>query len=417
MVVPKNIGDIPWRQRHGPILRALIFHLWSNATEDSLAATLLQMSPKDLPFREIAYAALCLAAGGKNITVISSREVYSNGVFGFIHDGPEYTADSEFISVLASGAHLQGSPPGSSPDATIYWLNNVLVVLTTHIYLPGAADKEIARVVRYCQTNHPAEYVDAVLISIEHVVLIHATPGGKTQHTAIMPLFDIKNHLAMAVNDRYTETYLSKLAAKDDEFMKMEAKKRRKADQERMLKNDGIDFRYGDDSENETDSDEEEETALCATQVEGNVSSTFYALVHLFEAAACKHMPVAKVTDGCLPNEMYTQIIKQVTDIETRESLMKVSRTFRRICQESLLFAQGLIFESSDSCQDCDEPQLVPNWFQKYDIKTGTQSQVTFRRAGGFLDSGGPAWKVAVGTERTKKSLLSEVAFRLVKAK
>ena len=416
MVVPKNIGDIPWRQRHGPILRALIFHLWSYATEDSLAATLLRMSPNDLPFREIAYAALCLAAGGNNITVISSQEVYSNGVFGFIHDGPEYDADSEFISVLASGAHLQGSLPGSSPDATIYWLNNVLVILTAPIYRPGAAEEGIARVVRYCQTNHPTEYVDAVLISVEHVVLLHVTPGGKTQHTAIMPLFDIKNHLTMAVNDRYTEDYLAKLAAKDEHFMKVEAKKRRKADQERMLKNEGIEFRYGDESDNETDSGAEEDSALCATQVEGNVSSTFYALVHLFEAAACKHMPVARVTDGRLPNEIYTQIIKQVTDVETRESLMQVSRRFRQICQESLLFAQGLIFEPSEPCQSCDEPQLAPSWFQKYEVKTGTQSQVTLRRAGGSFDSGGPSWKVAVGTERNKKSLLSEVAFRFVKA-
>lgn len=401
----------------------LTFYIWSCANEDPLAASLLQLNPEDLPFREIAYAALSLAAGGKNVKVVSSKEVSTNGVFGFIHEAsegsidekPVYNADSEFISVLASGAHLQGSPPGSSPDATTYWLDDVLVVLTTQLYRPGAADQGIAYIARYCGEYHSAEYVDAVLISVEHVILVHVTPGGEVEHTAIMPLFNIKNHLTMSVNDRYAKPYLEKLAAKDENFLEKETKKRRKADQERMLKNEAIDFSYGGDDDDEDDWGGEEESPLCATQVEGNVNSTFYALVHLFEAAACKRIPPARATGGVLPNEVYTQIIKHVTDMETRESLVKVSRTFRRICQEDVLFAEGLIFESSEPCQGCDEAGLTPPWFEKYDVATGTQSQVKWKRAGGFLDSGGESWKVLVGTERSKRSLLAEVAFRLAK--
>ena len=279
MVVPKDIRDMHWRQRHGPILREVVFYAWSSANEDSLAATLLQWNPEDFPFREIAYAALCLAAGGKNISVVSSDEVNTDGAFGFIKEGPEYNADSEFISDLAFGAHLQGCPPGSSPEATIYWLDDVPVVLTAQLYRPGAVDEGIARVVHYCQENHSAEYVDAVLISVEHVVLLHVIPGKEVQHTAIMPLFNIEHHLTMAVNDRYAKPYLEKLAANDETFTEKEAKKRRKAGQKRMLKNEGIRFGYGNDHD-EVDLDGEEESALYATQVEGNVSSTFYALVH-----------------------------------------------------------------------------------------------------------------------------------------
>lgn len=412
VVVPKDIKDIPWRQRHGPILRGLVFYLWSHANEDLLAATLLQLSPEDLPFREIAYAALCLASGGKNVDVFSSSNVSANAAFGFVHEGPAHDAGSEFISVLASGAHLQGFPPGSSPEATVYWHDNVLIVLTAQLYRAGAVDEGIAHIVRYCQKNHSAEYVDAVLISVEHVVLVHVTPGGMVQHTAIMPLFDIKNHLTMSVNDRYAKRYLEKLAAKDDKFMEMEAKKRRKADQERMLKNEGTKISYGDDDDDEEVSDGEEESALRATQVEGNINSTFYALVHLFEAAACKRMPPARVADGLLPNELYTQIIKHVTDMKTRESLTKVSRTFRRLCQEDILFVEGLILEPSNACQSCDEAEDVPKWFEEYDIATGTRSQVRFKRAGGFLDSGDVSWKVAIGSEYSKRSLLPAVAFR-----
>ena len=120
----------------------------------------------------------------------------------------------------------------------------------------------------------------------------------------------------------------------------------------------------------------------------------------------------ARVMDGLLPNEMYTQIIKHATDKKTRESLMRVSRTFRRICQEDLLFATGLIFEPCHACKACNEAGSVASWFEEYDVATGTRSQVEWKMAGGDLDSGDASWQVAVGTENSKKSLLTGVAFR-----
>ena len=415
MVIPKDIKDIPWRQRHGPILRGLIFYFWSKATEDALAASLLQFNPEDFPFREIAFAILCLAAGGSNVNIISSDTVSSNGVFGFMHDGADRAPNSEFISTLVSGAHLQDSTPGSSPDATMYWLDSVLVVLTTQLYLPGTANEGIERIIHYCKEEHSSEYINAVMISIEHVILFHVSPGGKVQRTKIMPLFEIENHLSMAVQDRYTTDYLGKLAAKDEMFMKKEARKQRKVQAESMLKNDGVDFQYGDEDDDEVDSDGEEEFALRATKVEGNISSTFYALVNLFEAAACMPMSLAGATDGRLPNEIYTEIVKHVLDTETRDSLMKVSRTFRRICQEDLLLTEDMIFTPSDACRGCDEAGDFPKWFEKYDIASGIQSQVKWERAGGFLDYGGVSLKISIGTEHGKKSLLPDVAFRLGK--
>ena len=415
MIIPKDIKDIPWRQRHGPILRGIIFYFWSKASEDTLAASLLQFHPEDLPFREIAYATLCLAAGGRNFSIVSTETLSSYRVFGFKHDGSGVTPDSEFMSTLASGAHLQGLNPGSSPDATIYWLENVLVVLVAQLYLPGAVDEGIERIVHYCKVGHSTEYVNAVMISVEHVILVRVSPGGKVQRTKIMPLFEIEHHLSMAVEHRYAKEYLGKLAAKDEVFMKKEARKQRKAQAESMLKNDGIDFHYGGGDDDEVDSDGEEESALRATKVEGNISSTFYALVHLFEAAACQSVSIAATTDGLLPNEVYTEIVKHVLDTETRDSLMKVSRTFRRICQEDLLLTEDMFFTPSDACQSCDEAGYLPKWFEKYDIASGIQSQVAFKRAGGFLDYGGVSLKVAIGTEHGKKSLLPDVAFRLGK--
>lgn len=150
---------MPWRQRHGPILRALIFNFWYRAHEDVLAASLLQLYPRDLPFRQFAFAALCLAAGRQNVKSLLHQGIDNKWCLLFCPWRPEHNANSELRSVLASEAHLQGSSPGSSPEATIYWFDNVLVILTAQPYRPGAAEEGTARAVRYCKENHSAEVI------------------------------------------------------------------------------------------------------------------------------------------------------------------------------------------------------------------------------------------------------------------
>lgn len=284
-----------------------MFHFWSCANETSLAATFLQPSPQDLPFREMAYAVLCLAAGGKNVNLLPCRDVSFNGAFGFVHEGQEDNEASEFVSILASGAHLQDSSPGTSPEGTIYWLDNVLVVLTAQLYRPGAVEDGIARIVLYCQKHCSTQYVDAVLISVEHVVLVHVVPDGKLQHTVMMPLLD-----------RDAKPYEERLIAENAKLMKERDKRIRKLRREQQFRNEVIDPSHEINIDEEVESDEEHKSAFYTTQVDGNINSTFYALVHLFEAATCKTMPVAKFTAGRLPNEIYNQIIMQVTDMETR---------------------------------------------------------------------------------------------------
>ena len=425
MVVAKDIKDIPWRQRYGPILRAIIFEFWSCVNATSLAATFLQLEPHDLPFREMAYTVLCLAAGGKNINLLPCHNVYYNDAIGFIHEGQEDSDEeqkefeaSEFVSMLASGAHLQGSSPGTSPEGTIYWLDNILVVLTAQLYRPGAVDEGIARIALYCQKHGSTQYVDAVLISVEHVVLVHIDPGGKIQHTAMMPLLD-----------RYAnaKSYEERLDARCENIMKKRMKSLKRYYREKELRIGAIDRNQAMNSVEEVESDEEDESALYMTQVDGNVKSTFYALVHLFEAAACKTMPVAKLTVERLPYEIYSQVIMQVTDMETRESLMKASRTSRRICQENLLFGEGLMFKPSIACQSCDEATRIPDWFERYDTDTGILSQadilelrlwgsspIELQRTPGSISEGGLVWQVVIGTERNKRSLLAPVAIQLI---
>ena len=290
-----------------------------------------------------------------------------------------------------------------------------MVVLTARLYRPGAVDEGIARIALYCQKHPSTQYVDAVLISVEHVVLVHIFPGGKVQHTATMPLLD-----------RYAKSYEERLDARCKKPMKKRIQSLRKLYQEKQLRNRAIDRSQGMKPFEEVESDEEDESALYTTQVDGNVNSTFYALVHLFEAAARKTMRAAEVNAGRFPDEVYSQIIMQVTDMETRESLMKVSRTFRQICQEDLLFSEGLIFKPSIACQSCDEAARIPKRFDIYDTDTGILSQagiyeltlsrtspIGLQRAPGSTSSGGLMWQVVIGTEPNKKSLLAPVAIQL----
>lgn len=102
--------------------------------QDGLAATLLQWSPADLPFREIAFAVLCLAVGGKQITVLPDKAITTNHVFARVKLNSQASDGMQFMSCLVTGAHLRDNSPGSAPEGDFYWLEGVLVVLATQLY-------------------------------------------------------------------------------------------------------------------------------------------------------------------------------------------------------------------------------------------------------------------------------------------
>ena len=415
---PRDVADIPWRLRHGPILHSLLFYFWSSSLEDELAATLLQWSPEDFPFREIAFAVLCLALGGKYVTVLPDSLLRPHIAFGEVEPKAQDSINTHFVAKLATGAHVRGGSLGSAPGEVIYWLEGVLVVLSTQLYRANAVDDGVTYVARYCQSHHPNDIVDAVLLSIEHVVLIHVVPGIEVQHSPLMPLFLIPNHLTMDVRDRYAGWYLEKLTTKEENFMEKEKKKQKKAWKEMMLKNDGIDMHFGDTDDEEED--EQQEPALFTSQAraEGDANHTFYALTLLFDAAARRRMPPTKAREGRFPNEIYSNILANVTDPETRHSCMQVSRLIRQICQENLVFADGVALEPCEASEACVSSDQIPKWFNMHDMESGSRKEVTFKRSGGFMDPHfGNSFAVLVGTGRNTKSLLPNLSFKLPEIK
>ncbi|KAL8911488.1 MAG: hypothetical protein Q9171_003349 [Xanthocarpia ochracea] len=414
-VTPKSVKDIPWRRRHGPSFHSLMFYLWSIGMKDGLAATLLQWTQKDLPFREIAFAALCFASGGDYLTFHKDTEIQRNEVADRVKPDSQFADAKQTFSWLATGARPEGSSPSSVPEDDVYWMDGVLVVLTTQLFRPRLYGQSIERVVKYCDLHYHDECVDAVIMSIEHVILVHVVPGAKVQCSNLLALFDIPHHLTLDVRERYAGAYLEKLAGKDEAFMKKEKKKITKAMDEMALRNEGIAIHRGGESDEEDDAQEEEaESALYTTQAlgEDNTLSTFYALTHFFDAAARRRMPPMKARDGRFPNEIYENILSHVVDRETRISCMHVSRFFRQLCQENYLFADGVMFGPSKPVERC----LAPKLFEMYVTDTGSLQKVKFQRAGGFLDSLEPSWVVAVGTSQKMKILLPNLKFRLPEA-
>ena len=409
VVTPKNIADIPWRRRHGPILGSCLFWLWSTSLEDELAATLLQWSPEDAPFREIAFAILCLASGGRNVAMVPYQSFKAYQTFAKL--------DTEIIGSLTTGVHLSGDPAGSSPTGVVYWLDGVLVVLTTQLYQPNAVELEVSRVAQYCHDNHPDDCVDAVLVSIEHVVLIHIIPGEEIQYSGIMPLILIEHHLSMDARSRYSSSYLDKLALTDGEedevFKEKQQKKLKRAARESMAKNEGIVMHDGDTDDDEDDDDEDPALHLTTKGVKGDPSSTFYALTHVFDAAARRRMPPAKPIDGRFPNEIYARILTYVTDRETKYNCMEVSRVFRQLCQEELLIADGWIFEPCAAVESCVDAHHLPNWYDIYDLATNERYERSLKKDGALSEfSRSPSWTVLIGTGRNRRSFLPNLTFK-----
>lgn len=412
----------------------MAFWVWSRRVDDhvrvvegGLAATLLQWSLDDFPFREFAYAVLCLAVGGKHTTILPIGFLgVGKELFSQLRSENQSSTDTAFISSLATGAHVRGIEPGSSPKETIYWLEGVLVFLTTQLFRLHAVQNEVSRVAEYCQQHYPNDVVDAILMSIEHVVLVHVVPGKGIQHTALMPLFNIRSHLTLDVRDCYSKSYLDKLAQEDGEAVAESARLRRKGTGTRAatamnaMEDGSIIGMPFDDMSTEEQGEEQTDLSMSQRGISGDPISTFYALIHLFDAAARRRMPPARSCEGCFPNKVYDEILKHVTDMKTRTYCLHVSRSFRRFCQENVLFCEGVLVRPCEAFKCCVEPDQVPEWFNVYDLESHERYEARLRF---IINLGGRqtdlkaenSHVVCVGTGRMNKSLMTGLQFEIVK--
>lgn len=383
-----------------------------------LAASLLQWSAEDLPFRELAFAILCLAAGGRNISVIAEEPSNFRTLAGSNTIVSKKSNAKEFIASLGTDFHLRGNPVGSSPEATVYWFEGALIVLKPQLFYDSVLDEGLCYIQNYCQENCPEKCVNAVLISIEHVVLVKVTPGEATQYSGLLTLVFISNHTSWDAKNRYHKTYLSKLQAKDEKFMKRHARELRKKQREKSEAM-GM-FGFFNDPEDEVVEDDDgypEQVSLYRTipdDVEGPVdpNDAFFGLAHLFEACAQQHMPPTKPSEGRLPTEIYAMILDHVYDRETRYNCREVSRTFRNLVQAHFMITDDYIFERNQAMESTipDKAQRV-TYIQR-DIESGVRTKVRTMKCSDLGPDGGI--KVATGPEQNRKSRLPGTDIKFV---
>lgn len=377
IVKARGLDTIPPAQQPAARLRTKLFRCFGTHYEFCLSAALLSWTSEDFLFRELAYTILCLASPSLKISLIPSDQLLYTGL-GYANLVDDKGSYEEFVANLAVGAHLEGYDPGSSPGSKMYWFDGALVSIVAQL------DKRyawaVAGVTKYCQDKHSRQRVNAVCLSIEHVVLLRIDPGGETLQTELLPLVNIPHHTSMDVKARYLPQYLQKLRSKALTVKRAECQdspptKRLK------LEDDGL-----------SDLDEEEEHGDIYQKAESEITdnTTFIAVTRFLEASSRQDLMLSRPNTGVLPYEIYRGIIRY-TNLQTRRICMLVSSSFRDLCQEQEITWNG-IFERGTYTQNltvpCTDVDLMRDDFDC------------------FVPDPDERWEIVVGSEQDRRSVL-----------
>lgn len=194
---PSTVASLRWR----------LFNNFSKSQLQHLRVTLLGWTEQDLPFREIAFFILCIAAGGNKLALVDERRIiepHTNDTYAALVTGKKFNDERELISSVAAGYHLEGLPIGSAPNESSYWFQGALVCLVPRLNRCCVLERAIADAIRYGRIHCCRESFNAVLVSIEAVILIRSFPDGSVEHTDILPLISI-DHLSKDARQMYGE--------------------------------------------------------------------------------------------------------------------------------------------------------------------------------------------------------------------
>ncbi|EEH23228.2 hypothetical protein PABG_05439 [Paracoccidioides brasiliensis Pb03] len=261
----------------------LAFSNFQIAYSEQLNQDYFRWSPDDFIFRELAYAIISFASGRLSFRIEDLPSCC----------GRQY--GSPWPSELNFGYHLAGHAPGSAPEGTLYWFDNVLVSLIPdiperiHLYIDKAVNFGLE------QGNLPFQ---AVLISLSTIVLLDVEIDNGipvVKHTEPLKLFETcpKPHgsspepspNSSLVDLRITSTYSPAIPPQP----------------------------------------------LPHEQV-FSAKESFTALSNFCTTATLRHLkPHGPDTQGCLPSELYYMIL-DFTDNATFLTCARVSHLFRTYC-------------------------------------------------------------------------------------
>ncbi|KAL9043019.1 MAG: hypothetical protein Q9180_000168 [Flavoplaca navasiana] len=344
-----------------------LFDLFQQSQIQALSVSLLSWNEEDFAFRELAYFIICLAFGGDYLNIVSELRMKKRRDTD-LHQvlcGDIPNADRELISSVGSGFHLEGKPMGTAPTTSKYWFESALICLVPRLEQAGVAPNAIVDADQYGRQERDS--FNAVLISINALVLLRCFPDGSVDHSPIMPLMQVQGFCAMDATQRHGEEWLKRRAEDLDahgyHHMLSQTDKESDGLEKAILKKDipdiikpdadcegdDLPFYHSNGAQYEDGKPEESWT----------VQDTFSRLVNFFESTTRDTLkPVTEtsgttrdtlmpVTKTSLPNEILTMIISHVSDMKTYNACAKVSRIFRQICAEHPLIMDDLLFFDS----------------------------------------------------------------------
>ncbi|KAL8920071.1 MAG: hypothetical protein Q9172_004656 [Xanthocarpia lactea] len=176
-------------------IRLKLFRVFADAHFEALDAAILSWNTGDLPFREIVFFILCLAAGGSHLALVNQQRVYQSPAaaasFAAIPSDGSPDAGKELVSPLGVGFHMRDQPAGSAPESSKYWFEGALICLVHPSYSsPDVLRKAKGDAIRYGREVCKRISFNVLVISIEEVVLLRAFPDGSVDYSASLPLFE-----------------------------------------------------------------------------------------------------------------------------------------------------------------------------------------------------------------------------------
>ena len=372
-----------------------------------------------MPFRELAYFILCLATGGEHLALVDQRRVqepYDGCLYIGMPTEDASKGDTELATCLGVGYHMNGLPMGSAPKDTKYWFEGALVCLVPRLDYPGILKNAIADAIEYGRAKCIQNSFNAVLISIEHLVLIKSFPDGSLDHTKLLPLIHIPTHYSKDPQAKYGDRVLDDFYNKEFSAKKQKVEEPNETDIEPLNQHSDrydikSDHNVDDDKgakngEQDSDGKIEEETDDSGVVVnvdddnvvdsenaddEGTevpIKVSFMALIHFFEATTLETLRPTQPNEIRLPEEICEMVLRNVSDTKTYNACLKGFRRFRLICQQRPLVMDKIVFleplpddqalfinqEKEDGIQG---PQPLPH-FIAVDLSSDRQMGVWF---------------------------------------
>jgi len=193
IVKPRGRVEFENARIFAPLLGKHMFDKFVRHFKSTLDYCLPGWTTSDLPFREFSYAVLCLASQSPRRIRFENmacfKGAWKDEFLGFVRSDGQ-TPKAEFVSNFASGCHLAGEAKGSAPPTDCYWFEGVLVCLAVQLHQSDNYEQAIARVARQRKLQWLSSF-HAVIISLEHLVLVRVFSSGHIEHTKALRLIEV----------------------------------------------------------------------------------------------------------------------------------------------------------------------------------------------------------------------------------